>query len=347
MRKLGQLGAIIFAVASLSSAAQASPWVLQKGDVALSGRFDYQAATEEFLESGGSQPFPLRGRFRGTTFEIGARVGAFDGFEFEIDIPLKTVSYNADPVILLPTEAAGTDALDYYQENIIALDETTMGVGDIRVSGRWQLFRSSLAGALELRLKTPTGYKAPAGTFGRDPQSAEDFLTNVVSYVKPENVSDDVTLGDGQLDIGGAILLGWALPTRTFFRLDLGGDVRFGGAGDRVLGAFKLGQFVSDHILFVLGTSVDISVQKGDIIGVSVAAEDPTVPAADYGGTTNLVLREVRLDHDAYVINGGVIVRVTDQVEATIEYNRIIHGRNISAVQGLSFGMSVRFGADR
>jgi hypothetical protein len=83
-------------------------------------------------------------------------------------------------------------------------------LGDIRVSGRWQLFRTSLAGALELRLKTPTGYDAPAGTFGRDRRNAEDFLENVVSYVKPENVSDDVTLGDGQLDIGGAILLGWA-----------------------------------------------------------------------------------------------------------------------------------------
>jgi hypothetical protein len=67
----------------------------------------------------------------------------------------------------------------------------------------------------------------------------------------------------------------------------------------------------------------------------------------EYGGTTNLVLREVRLDRDAYVFNGGVIIRVTDQVEATVEFNRIIHGRNISAVQGLSFGMSVRFEADR
>ncbi len=341
-----RLAAALFSLTILSgSVAHASPWVLKTGDLALSGRFDYQAASEEYLESGGSQAFPLNGKFRGTTFEIGARVGAFDGFEFEIDIPLKMVSYNADPVILLPTE--GDNAFDYYQENIIALDETTMGVGDIRVSGRWQLFRSSLAGALELRLKTPTGYKAPAGTFGRDPRSAEDFLENVGSYVKPENVSDDVTLGDGQLDIGGAILLGWALPTHTFFRLDLGGDVRLGGAGDRVLGAFKLGQFVTDRILLVLGTSVDIALQQGEVIGVSVAAQDPSLPASEYGGTTNLVLREVRLDHDAYVVNGGVIIRITDQVEATVEYNRIIHGRNISAVQGLSFGMSVRFEAER
>lgn len=345
MTKIPLMTWTIGTLLTFAATAQASPWLLNQGDVVLSGRFDYQSASEEFLDSGGSQPFPLRGEYHGTTFELGARIGVFKGFEFEVDIPLKSVSYMSDPVILMPTDS--DNSFDYYQENIIALSESTLGVGDIRILGRWQLFRAALAGALELRLKTPTGYAVPAGTFGRDPQNAEEFLANIGSYVTPENVSDDVTLGDGQLDLGAALLLGWALPTRTFFRLDLGGDVRFGGAGDRVLGAFKMGQFVSDRILLVVGTSVDIAVQEGDVIGVSVAADDPTLPAAEYGGTTNLVLREVRLDHDAYVINGGMIVRITDAVEATVEYNRILHGRNISAVQGLSLGFSVRFDAGR
>lgn len=324
--------------------AEASPWVLERGDLAIFGRFDLGMANSEYLDAGGDKPFSLNGNFRSTAFEVSTRMGVFEGFELQIDIPVKLLSYTADPVILVPTE--DPDGFDYYQENIIDLNQSVLGVGDIRIAGRWQMFRSSLVGALEVRVKTPTGYDPPAGTFGRNPRDTADFLANLGTYVRPENVTDDVSLGDGQLDLGGSVLLGWALPTRTFLRLDLGGDLRLGGAGDRLVGALKVGQFLNDRILVVAGGGAEVAVQKGNVIGVSVAAEDPTLPASEYGGLNNLVLREVRLDRDAFTLSGGVIFRVADGVETTVEYSRIVHGRNIAAIQNLSIGFGFRVPVD-
>lgn len=326
------------------SEAFASPWVLERGDLAIFGRFDLGSADSEYLDAGSDKPFSLNGNFRITTFEVSTRMGVFKDFELQIDIPVKLLSYTADPVILVPTE--DPDGFDYYQENIIDLNQTVLGVGDIRLAGRWQMFRSSLVGALEVRMKTPTGYDPPAGTFGRNPRDTADFLANLGTYVRPENVTDDVSLGDGQLDIGASILLGWALPTKTFLRLDLGGDVRFQGAGDRLVGAFKVGQLLNDRILVVAGAGGEVAVQKGSVIGVSVAAEDPTLPASEYGGLNNLVLREVRLDRDAVYVSGGVIFRVADGVETTLEYSQMVHGRNVAAIQNLSIGFGFRVPVD-
>jgi len=316
---------------------------MEHGEIALFGRFDFASADREFLDDGKSQPFSLNGQYRGATFDFSTRLGVFPGFELQLDLPLRLVSYTADPVILIPTD--DPNGFDYYQENVIDLSQSVMGVGDIRISGRWQLFRSLIVGALELRLKTPTGYDPPAGTFGRNPKDAEDFLANVGTYVRPENVEDDVTLGDGQLDLGAAILLGSAFRTGTFVRLDLGGDLRFGGAGDRVVGNLKLGQLVGDRVLLVVGANADITVREGDVIGVSVAAIDPTLPATEYGGLNNLLLREVRLDRDIFSASAGVILKLSRSAEMTVDYSRIIHGRNVSEIQSVSVGLGYRFSA--
>lgn len=323
------------------SAARASPWVLQEDTVVLSGRFDFQHADREFRDTADAEAFPLSGEFQSTTFVTSLRLGLVERFELEMSIPLRSVSYTSNPVILLPGD--DTQGIDYYQENTIDLSEQTFGVADIRMAGRYQFLEGPVVSAVELSVKTPTGYEGPSGTFGDSPKDAEDFKANVGRYVQPGNVEDDVTLGDAQLDLGADILVGWSFPTRTFLRLDAGYRLRLGGAGDQIVGNFQIGQSLSRRVFIKAGTRIGYSVQDGDVIGVSVAAEDPSLPAEDYGGLENLKLREVPLEHDRLSINAGISVRVTDDVDTLLSYSRVLWGRNTALTQTVSLGVGVAF----
>ncbi len=345
----GRLQTLLFviffcAIGSFSAPAVASPWVLPDDAVIIGQRLDYGFADREFLDNSSARAFPLQGRLQTATIDTSARVGILGGVELELSVPLKLVSYQSDPVLLLDQGPEGT--LDDYQENVINLSQTTAGVGDIELSGRWQAFRGRIfVGATELRLKTPTGYDAPAGTFGSQPRNAADFLENVGTYVQPGNVQDDVTLGDGQVDLSAAFLFGMALPTGLFTRVDAGYRLRLGGAGDEIFGGFKLGQAFSDRVILFAGTNMAFNVQDGERIGVSVIAVDPELPATEYAGLNNLDLREVTLDREFIRVEGGAIIRVRPGVEAVASYGRLIFGRNIAEVQSVSFGVNARFGA--
>ena len=86
------------------------------------------------------------------------------------------------------------------------------------------------------------------------------------------------------------------------------------------------------------------TVEDGRPIGVSVAAVDPELPAEDYGGTTNLLLREVTLDRDFINVGGGVIVKMSDRLELNAGYERTVDGRNTAAIN--SFSLSLAFKAE-
>ena len=340
---LGLWSLLVVAALGFTSTARASPWVLDEDQVVISGRFDLQNARREFLDEGSSaQVFPLEGTYRAANFETSVRYGLLDRFELQLRVPVKVVSYTSDPVILLPSEEGG---LDYYQDNTIDLSEHLVGVGDIRWSGIYQIIQGSFTTAVGLTMKTPTGYDRPAGTFGREPTSEQDFQENIATYVQPDNVEDDVTLGDGQVDLDAEVLLGWSLPSRTFLRLDAGYRLRLGGAGDQVLGDLKVGQLIGERLLLKVGSRLEYAVQDGEVIGISVAADDPTLPAEAYGGTTNLDPREVPLDYDRLTLNAGLILQVTESTEAQVSYNRVLWGRNTSLTQTLSMGLGVKFDA--
>ena len=50
--------------------------------------------------------------------------------------------------------------------------------------------------------------------------ATQRFVDNITSFARPGNVTDDVTLGDGQMDVGANLLLGATLdPGRLFCRL--------------------------------------------------------------------------------------------------------------------------------
>lgn len=339
------LAAATLSLAALlsASAAHASPWLLAPGEIAVIGRWDLESADEEFLDDEGeSQPFPLRGRYRASTFTTGVRYGVVEGWEIELSIPIRNITYTSDPVILLPTDTAGQEALDFYQDNIIDLSRSVVGVGDVQLAGRYQLFRGVVPTALELRLKTPTGYGSPAGTFGERPESREDFIQNIGTYVRPENVTDDVTLGDGQLDLSPGLLVGWAASTGTFARLDTAYRLRFGGAGDQIAASARVGQLFRERVLLYGGVDFEMAVQKGRVIGISVAAIDPTLPASEYESTDNLNLREVTLDRDRLVVAGGAILRLTPEVELNLGYGHTVWGRNTAVTQVFSVGLGLR-----
>jgi hypothetical protein len=175
----------VAAVCAASTSAEASPWVLRPGRIAVSGGVYYQYANSEFFSEPangrgitGEVPFSLRGQFHSGTMFAGIRAGVAPRFEFELNVPFRVVSYTADPVILLPRpmDFMGLEA-DYYRRNIINLSRATAGVADINLALRYQFVSlSPLALAAELRFKMPTGYARPEGTFGDRPTSTADFL---------------------------------------------------------------------------------------------------------------------------------------------------------------------------
>jgi len=322
--------------------AHASPWTLRRGEVVTGVRFDFEKASDEVQEDNSHIPFSLNGRYRAVSFTPTLRVGLTDRLEFEGQLPIKQVSYTADPVILLPSGADAASQFESAQENIIDLNRTVLGPSDLTIAARYQFLGGRMPLAIEGRLKTPTGYDPPLGTFGDRPRTREQLLDDPARYVKPENVRDDVTLGDGQLDLGGRILLGVGFSTGTFARLDAGYVLRFDGAGDQVTGSLRFGQLLWGVLLPYVGADLDYAVEKGRVIGVSVAAIDPELPAEDYVGTNNLDLREVTLDRDRLVLPMGLIARITPEVELNIAHARTVWGRNTSVVNTTSVGLAVR-----
>lgn len=344
------LSAVALAVAVYplihSATAHASPWTLPRGEIGFFGSYNYQVATTEFLDSGGERAYPLRGQYTGSTYTIGARAGFTDRLEFELQIPIRFVSFEADPVILAPCPVDPATMADcdpdaeiaHYRRNVLDFNSATAGLGDLILAGRYRWLLEPFAMASELRIKTPTGYDGPQGTFGERPRTAGEFTPAVAT---PDNISDDATLGDGQLDITVSQLFGIALPSRTFIRLDVGYALRTAGAADQVTGAFRVGQLLFDRFILYAGVRVDYSVQDGSPIGVSVDAVDPDVPAARYT-LANLDPRTVRLYRDIVDVGGGVIYKITDSVELNLGVSRIVWGHNVAAVNSLSFGIAVR-----
>ncbi len=338
-RRLYWFAAIVIAC-SLPATAMASPWTLRRGEVGVGASFDFQWASQEFLDDRGvRQSFPLRGRYRAAGLTLGARFGFTDRLELELSVPVKVVSYVSDPVILLDQEAAGRD---FFQENIIDLSRTRGGVGDITIAARYR-FHSFRGGALagELRVKVPTGYDGPTGTFGDAPATTEEFLGDLERFTRPENVTDDVVLGDGQTDVTANFLTGFSYPSRTFIRADVGYVLRI-NAGDQFRLSLKVGQLLGRRVLLYGGLTLLRSVTEGPRIGVSVAAIDPDVPAEDYGGTENLLLRELRLERDALDLSLGALVKITNRTEIQIGYGRTLWGRNTAAVNAIFIGVSTR-----
>ena len=278
---------------------------------------------------------------RGPELEVELELGR--ELELEVALPIRTVAYTSDPVIVAQRAAASMESEgDFYRRNIINLSRTATGIGDLYLSARYRITLRPFALAVGLRLKAPTGYVGPSGTFGDRPQTAAELAGNLGRFVSPENVRDDVTLGDGQLDVMPELLFGYAFRSHTFLRVDLGFNGRFGGAGQQVVSALRMGQGVGRSIVLYAWTQGYFSVTPGRVIGVSVAAQDPSLPASSYVGDRNLLLRELRLERDIVDVGVGVLVRINRDVELNLGYARTVWGRNVSLSDSVFVNLGVR-----
>ncbi len=319
--------------------------MLPSGAMVFTGGYSFQTATREYFESGPVRNFPLNGRYTGSTFSMGLRAGLARNLELEFVLPVRVNSYESDPVVVLPRPAGmpgGESDFDYYQRNIINLSRTASGIGDIFFAVRYRLAALPFPFAFELRAKIPTGYNGPSGTFGSTPRTREEFEANPYQFVTPANVRDDVTLGDGQVDLTPSLLFGYAFSTRTFVRADAGYNLRLGGAGHPVQGALRAGQSLGDRLLVYGWIQAAMTVTQGRVLGISVAAINPDLPAADYNATDNILLRELRFERDIIDVGAGLIVRLTPEVELNAGYQRTLWGRNTGQIDALNLSLAVR-----
>ena len=324
------------------STSYANPWLLSPGTIVISGRYDYAFADQEYLANDGTlTPFSLDGEYQASSYTLGARIGINDYLEIEANLPLKAVSYEADPLILIPSDEAGEQAFNFYQENIINFNQTVMGFGDLSLAARFRTSVYPIASSIELRLSAPTGYRGPEGTFGTEPANIDEFVEQAGEVAKPENIRDDVTLGDGVFSFQPIIHLGYGTSSGFFVRGSAGILFRNQSAGEIFTSEFKLGQLMTSWLLFYAGVYVERAVTKGRPIGVSVAAEDATLPAEEYSGLNNLKPILVSLDRDLTMIPFGVLFRPLPKVDIVFSYAPVIQGRNVAKSQTFSVGINL------
>jgi len=317
-------------LASLCTAdAHASPWVLEKGVVGVGVHAGASFATSEFLPDGRAQSFPLNGKFDGYFLQVDARFGVGNGLELSFKGLLKGISYQADSVLLV-NNAMPPGSPQGYRDALLEFSRRALGLSDVYLGLSHQHAKAPFRLASRLELKLPTGYVAPRETFkGGAPG--------------PGLVADDVTLGDGQLDLDYKLQFGFVIPrSSTLFQLDVGYRARFNGPGHQFLGAFKLGQAVGKHLFFFLETDAAINLFEGEPIGVTYVAKDPSVPAAQFTAD-NIETQPLRLDRSYFAIGAGAIVRI-DRREWVLRVSQVLWGRNYSKLTTVSLGVLLSFG---
>lgn len=307
--------------------AEASPWTLPKDLLLLSLNYDFQFAEQEYLPDGTFQSFPLNGRFSSSTLRLGGRYGLTSKFEFAAELMVKSVNYAADPVILALPEGQDSVDLDEARASIVDFSSNRLGPADMYLTARYNFVKTMFALANETRIKLPTGYKPPQGTFDQETGA----------------VADDVALGDGQTDLENSILVGVFLPeTRTFARADLGFRLRFGGPGHQVIGGAKIGQSIGQHLVIFGGASGAYTVNEGEVIGSTLISTVDDLQSSEVEPGVNAVSVDLRLDKNWVSAEGGVLLPVGG-VELQVAYSHVVHGANIPAIQTVSIGTAIRF----
>lgn len=312
----------------------ASPWTLPQHEVVLSTSFSFSGASEEYLNDGVRQVFPLNGHLNTSALNLGLRYGLTNNLELEVQAAFKQISYESDPVILdlVPENLTR----DQARNAVIDFDSSRAGAADMQAALRYNLYRGAVLVTPELGIKLPLGYQAPQGTF-----------SNIDRYLSGEDrapiVADDVTLGDGQVDVQAAMLLGTFIPwTRTFARADFGARYRFGAPGNQAFINAKAGQYISDMVVVFAGLRYTKTITDGESIGTSFVDTNPTQPASDYTFEGNVEARPLTLDRDFTVLEIGAIFPL-NKVELQVGYEQILTGKNITKIHSALVGMIVNW----
>jgi hypothetical protein len=314
-------------------AVSASPWTLPQGDLALKLSTDVQYADREFLQTGDNVPFSLDGSFWSGHFRSDLRYGITDRFEIGGQLSFDYVSYQADEVFFgdqVVDTSAALGSQESIAANIVSVDRTAAGLGDIRLFFRNRLTPLGRAVvATEFNVKIPSGYTQPTGTFVNDDPA--------------QGVGDDVALGDGQTDISGLLLMGFSPTWDMFIRVDLGARYRLFGPAPQVLAGFKTGYRVSSSFLPYVQLDATISIGEGDTIGQTYQALDPELPAQQYT-LQSLDVQDQTLDR-SIVSPGFGMIFTTGNRDIDISYNTVAWGKNVPQLHIFSVGTNLRFDA--
>lgn len=316
------LGGISFAlVLSSAATAVASPWTLSQHELVLSSDISFATADSEYLDSGKQQVYSLQGTFKSTALTLGARYGFTDKFEMEVRPTFKQVGYEADSVILNIFEE--DLSLQDARNAIIDFDSSRLGAADMDVAARYNLLRTSyLVITPEVGFKLPLGYDKPQGTFSN---LDEGFDT-----------ADDVTLGDGQIDMRVGLLLGGYIPqTRTFIRADAAYNYRTQEPADQVLINGKVGQFLTQSLIVFGGVRWAESIGQGESLGDTYVDTMPTQSAEEFDfGLVSV--DPLYLDRSFVVIEAGGIIDV-GKAELGFTWSEVVDARNYGDLRTLSF----------
>jgi hypothetical protein len=286
-------------------------------------------ATREFLPNRKLVDYSLDGTFRSYDVELLGRVGVGMGFELSLKLDFKGVSYVADSVLLVDDQAA-PGSPDGYRDAVFNFSSHEIGMADIHLGVAHQHLKGPVRLASALELKLPSGYRVPDQTF-RDTEFGS------------QNISDDVTLGDGQVDLEYSLQLGAFLGrTRTALELNAGYRVRFNGPGHQAIGLFKVGQFVTRYLLLYASVDAAVTVFDGEVIGKTFVAIDPRVPARRFP-VSNVEKVDYSLDRDQLTVGGGAILRVLDR-EWVLRVAHTPWGKNTAALTSVSLGVILPFG---
>ncbi len=335
-RHMSWFGASIAVLVLLSSPkAYASPWTLPQHDLVISSDFSFSQASREYLDSGRRQLYSVGGELQTSNLALSLRYGFTDRFEMEIRPNFKQLSYESDAVILNTGEVM---SIEDARGRLVDFDNSIIGASDMDLAGRYNLLKSSyLMVTFEGGAKIPLGYTQPTSTFAELDPANNVFV-----------LGDDATLGDGQIDVRGGLLLGSYLPlTRTFARVDGAFNHRVGAPGDQVLVNGKLGQFITDNIIIVGGVRWAKTVIRGTPIGTTA------IDLAPEQGADNFDISKVDLDAPLYLDRDYTIVEVGliahfEKVELRIGVEDVVDGRNFADLRTLNFGITTSFpGATR
>jgi hypothetical protein len=317
--------ALAAAFVALPQAADASPWTLDKGRGVVRISTDYQFATKEWLLTGDYQSFPLGGRFFSVNVRAEVRYGITRRLELGGQVAVSHVSYDAREVFFASLD--DVDTREQVVSNIISFDSSYTGLGDVLLYARYRLVPRDLwrfTATPELHLKIPTGYRKPQGTFTED-----------------GSLGDDVTLGDGQIDITMRMHFGVIPHPRIFVRGDVGFRLRLFGPGQQVVGGIKFGGRIGAFLIPYFGADAEHTINEGRVIGQSITTSTPEKPEAEFT-QADLKSIDYRLDRTAVRPTAGVILSF-ERFEIDLGYQTVVYGRNVAQLHIINLGASLKW----
>lgn len=319
------LSVLLLSLGPFAGEATASPWTLPQDDFALDLGYNFQFADDEYLADGSHQAFPLDGRFTSSRLSLGGRYGFTDRVEGAVRLTFKQVSYESTPYLMgAPEGEEFGNRSEVYDQRLVDFSETRIGAGDFHFKGRYNFYDNGnlLKLTAETDLKLPGGYEEPKGTFADGKPS-------------PGSVQDDVTLGDGQVDLTPSLLFGGYLPaTRTFGRVDVGYSFRFGPPGDQIVGGAKIGQNIGSNVIVFAGANGAYTHGDGESIGTSFITRSPELSARELS-SSDIETIDVTLDKSFLQATGGIIFRISP-AELQFTYSHIVLGENLPQIQTAS-----------